>query len=498
MYAVFIVLLGFVLLTTILYLSRHTYEGFSAMSDQKSFGSKQITYFQEAVNKAVFVNPGIRYVAINKATALPDLAVYFKKFRDFIPRFMIDPNNPYGKHDKEFCKKAAHPRNLPKRERSATVGCGWYFSPDPAYPSVGVLGVRQTPLFTDDLPPNGTWYWNIPRAIEEEDIKLCYNIKTCDVMDIDGIRGVCGFCLSSGHAVPIDSVGNEKYPNNTRGACGVKVSKTAYECLNPPPTPIYTSDGVNCKQFGYASDDGNIRLYKKDECDSLTGNWYGNGECLKRKGGSFSWDCRSLNIPKPVVTTVCTPDNQGRLTRECLKSLATGVGFTSGGSILYMLKKNVNPTLRERQAMDVLASVGVAIPDSVLGSGETDAVSAGNVYKRIMDQIQRGNTEQIRNAAKMLAVGGGNFDICNIDPNATGPFAKYCAQQAFRRAGCQPAGSEYPNADVQTDKLWSGLTNSYKQLYAAMDNDSDHVEQKKAIQKCLGITVPDMKVKCRK
>ena len=498
MYAVFIVLLGFVLLTTILYLLRHTYEGFSAMSDQKAFGSNQITYFQEAVNKAVFVNPGIRYDAINKATQIPDLAVYFKKFRDFIPRFMIDPNNPYGKHDKEFCKKAAHPRNLPKRERSSTVGCGWYFSPDPAYPSVGVLGTRQNALFTDDLPPNGTWYWNIREAIEQEDIKLCYNIKTCNVMDIDGIRGVCGFCLSSGHAVPIDSVGNEKYPNNPRGACGVKVSKTAYECLNPPPTPIYTSDGVNCKQFGYASDDGNIRLYKKEECDSLTGNWYGNGECLKRKGGSFSWDCRSLNIPKPVVTTVCTPDNQGRLTRECLKSLATGVGFTSSGSILYMLKKNVNPTQKERQAMDVLASVGVAIPDSVLGSGETDAVSAGNVYKRIMDQIQRGNTEQIRNAAKMLAVGGGNFDICDIDPNATGPFAKYCAQQAFRRAGCQPAGSEYPNADVNTDKLWSGLTNSYKQLYAAMDNDSDHVEQKKAIQKCLGITVPDMKIKCRK
>ena len=40
---------------------------------------------------------------------------------------------------------------------------------------------------------------------------------------------------------------------------------------------------------------GGIRRYTKEECDQLGGNFPGNGECLKRQGGSFSWDCRFLN-----------------------------------------------------------------------------------------------------------------------------------------------------------------------------------------------------------
>ena len=501
MYVVLITLLLFVSIIMAILIGIIKYyptEGFSAMSQQKDFGSKQNTYYHESLDKAVLTNPGIHLKNINKATVVPDLSIYFNKFKDFLPRFLEDTNNAYDQHDREFCRKATHPRNLPKREPKATVGCGWYFSPDPAYPSVGVLGTREKPLFKDNLPANGTWFWNLNEATEQEDIKMCVNIRNCDVMDIDGIRGVCGFCLTSGHAVPIDSSGNEKYPNNPRGACGVKVSKTAYDCLNPPSPPVYTTEGVNCKQYGYPSELNDIRLYKKEECDALAGNWYGDGECLKPKGGSFSWDCRSLNIPKPVVKTVCTPDSQGKLTRECLMTLAKGVGFLPSGSIMHILKKMDKPTRNEREAMNLLASVGVAIPDSVLGSGATDAVSAGNVYKRIVDQIQRGNTEQIRNAAKLLVVGGDSFNACDMNTETRGPFASYCVQQAFRRAGCQPAGSEYPTKDLITDKSWGQIVNEYKQLYAAMDNHEDPVEQKRAIQKCLGITVPDMKIDCKK
>jgi len=40
---------------------------------------------------------------------------------------------------------------------------------------------------------------------------------------------------------------------------------------------------------------GGIRKYTKAECDTLGGNFVGNGECLKKGGGSFSWECRFLN-----------------------------------------------------------------------------------------------------------------------------------------------------------------------------------------------------------
>jgi hypothetical protein len=41
-----------------------------------------------------------------------------------------------------------------------------------------------------------------------------------------------------------------------------------------------------------------IKLYTKEECTAIGGSWYENGECLKKEGGSYSWDNRIL---KPKV-----------------------------------------------------------------------------------------------------------------------------------------------------------------------------------------------------
>jgi hypothetical protein len=55
--------------------------------------------------------------------------------------------------------------------------------------------------------------------------------------------------------------------------------------------------------LGKPSPDGRIQLYTKDECDMLGGNWYENGECLKKTGGSYSWDNRPANS-KPASYNV--------------------------------------------------------------------------------------------------------------------------------------------------------------------------------------------------
>ena len=55
-----------------------------------------------------------------------------------------------------------------------------------------------------------------------------------------------------------------------------------------------------CSCYGYAS--GDLRLYKQDECEKgLNGNWYGNGECLKKSGGSWSAQCGGLNTQNPCA-----------------------------------------------------------------------------------------------------------------------------------------------------------------------------------------------------
>lgn len=54
-----------------------------------------------------------------------------------------------------------------------------------------------------------------------------------------------------------------------------------------------------CGQLGRPNADGSSRLYTMSECvDGLMGIWSANGECSKISGGSWSYDCRSLN-PAP-------------------------------------------------------------------------------------------------------------------------------------------------------------------------------------------------------
>jgi hypothetical protein len=59
------------------------------------------------------------------------------------------------------------------------------------------------------------------------------------------------------------------------------------------PAGPAAAPGSPCFCFGRT--ENGIRLYTKSECDSLGGNFAGNGECLKAGGGSWSWECRNVN-----------------------------------------------------------------------------------------------------------------------------------------------------------------------------------------------------------
>jgi hypothetical protein len=65
--------------------------------------------------------------------------------------------------------------------------------------------------------------------------------------------------------------------------------------------------------MGYPGKGGNgadIRLFSNAECDALGGNWIPNGECYRKDGGSWSWECRNAALPanvKPKALAVTTP-----------------------------------------------------------------------------------------------------------------------------------------------------------------------------------------------
>jgi len=85
------------------------------------------------------------------------------------------------------------------------------------------------------------------------------------------------------------------------------------------------------KKLGKPSPDGRIQLYTKDECDILGGNWYENGECLKKTGGSFSWDNRPT-MSKPAEYNVKVSLQDSNHEYKAAKSVTVS---DSEGNVLF-------------------------------------------------------------------------------------------------------------------------------------------------------------------
>ena len=67
---------------------------------------------------------------------------------------------------------------------------------------------------------------------------------------------------------------------------------------------------ANKNLLGFANKNNGapLRFYSNSECQLLGGNWNANGECLKKEGGSFTWDCRFANN---ITSNRCTYDKNG-------------------------------------------------------------------------------------------------------------------------------------------------------------------------------------------
>ena len=471
-----------------------TAEGFGAFQNEsKKFADKQSAYFHDTAAKGIFTNSGLNLAQFNSAVRSPDLYVPTSLDRDYTSYFVEDPESAFTEKDKALCRGATHPRFLPVRARKSSVACGWWFVSDSTIPSVGVLGTRDGPVFRD-LPASGEWIWDINVAAQKEDIKRCKSVTSCELMDLPGIIGECGFCESNGYAVPIDSSGRVKYPESETGSCGEDTKNTSDRCSKPEPPPYTTENGIFCGNAGKASPDGRTRVYTVDECSTLGGSLQAGGNCMRSDGGSFSEDCAPLNSPTYATSlmppNVCEPTAQGRLTKACLSSLVLNLGYSKAGAI-YTLLNSTNPTTAtDREAIAVLAKAGVSVPNSILGGGDIDVKSAGTLYKKILDTTYKGASSQIKEAARWLAVGSEAFDACDYAIGQPGPFGTNCLQRAFRSAGCQASGAKNPNertAPLYANMTWAEVNSKFTRMFADT-RSGDPDAQDAAMRDCLGIT----------
>lgn len=434
---------GLVVICLIAMVASHTVsnEGFD-VSQYISRATKNDSMFSQTMPDGVYTNVGLNLdtMMLNKALEQPDLYLAKSPSMDYSPLFQEDPEGLFQAQDEQFCQGATNPRNLPNRGL-ARVGCGWVYRADPAKPSKGAIGTSKGPIFSEGN--DGQWIWDLQLAAQMEDIKHCRKLTTCDNVDGNDFSGVCGFCPDSGHGVPINSQGVQVYPDDTTGgSCASMPVRTAGQCIAP------SMDG---------------------------------GDSLPAGGGYMS----SSGDPN-----VCAVNSSGAISANCVIRQAQQAGMSAGGA--YILNIN-NPrpaySETEKEALAILRQAGYMLPQSPY---KVDAITALNQCSAVVKAQISGSNSQIRGAAALLS-SGTSFNVCEIDPSMVGPFKATCVQQEFRKAGCQPAGAQFPATADKASAASLGLNMEgvrakYNQLFKDMSS-SDGMKADKAVKDCLGIKV---------
>ena len=489
--------------------------GTSFKSASTTFVSGQENYLQNVLGKEVMTNEALPNYAnvMNPVVNQPD--VYLNTPEKIVVRnLQTDNNSKFTDADIQWCKSAKMPANLPKHVKGAAVGCGWYYIPDPKLSSSGALGQANGPIYpkgpngdgVNGVPGygNGQWIWDLTLAQQLEEIKNCARIKTCVSIDAPSVNGICGFCPSSGLAIPVNVDGTEKYPTSLTinkitapaATCNTPTIMNSAECDRPAPKPFITPQGIDCGIYGYPSPDYSIRLYKQNDCvTNMGGNWVPTtSECLIQGGGSYSAVCSPLNGQKPAPPgpTVCTPDGNGNLSKACLISLAKSIGYTPSGSIMKMLQKSEEPGEIDRVAIQIVTGQNVPVNPILYKGGAILLSDAIVSYDNIFSLIKGGRSPIVQQAAMWLCIGTTGFDPCDLPESTPGPFFPQCVQQQWRIAGCQPAGTLYPSEDSTINKIntltWGKVKEIFANTYNAMTSESDPVKQDIAVMRCLGIT----------
>lgn len=441
----------------ILWLKPQNKESFLDLKQtQTEYTDQQRSYFQLS-DKLIPVNKNLSLnsAQVNNAFYLAGTSPNFN-----ISQVLVPENNSFEERDFAFCRTAVHPRNL-KRPPKASIGCGWWYVENPNGLSVGALGRLDGPIDRNlaKQHPGGRWIWGLEEASKLEDIKKCKRVKTCDVMDAVGIRGECGYCPDMGHAVPIDSSGKPKYPEDEDQVCASNLALTSQQCP---------------KQNFQIVDDTETEV----QYDS-NGNPTGTSSGLLTSLGEAT-----------VIRATCDPDRSGRLTRDCLLSLAKSVGMTETGAIAKTLRNVDRVIITEvKYAIQYISEFAqVIIPEALMGLGNIDKASASSIYSQIVE-LMRNPNRKVSESAKYLAIGNPDFDICMIEDGEMGPFPSECLEREFRKAGCQPSGNRVPtskNSAIYNSQTFGKVKEEFKRLFNSMKDAGSREEQNLAMMACLG------------
>ena len=452
-----VILITLVLIIAVVFLVYKSFnkeEGFGNFYDQQTkYTSEQRAQYWDNMNLQVDYNEDLeKDIKTGLTDAIKSIDPLTNKTKKYnIDSFFRKDPLPGIKKADQQCSSATEPLLLTPHGKNESSGCGWWYIDDDFTQSYGARGTELGP-FGDlsKVNPSGKWIWNLSVAQKMEDKKKCRRIKTCDMADL--LAEKCGFCTTLSMGLPAGPNGSIKYPDDPNSTCPENLIMVPGNCpkIIPTPKPVTLSDGT-------------------------------------------------VIIPAPAPE-LCDPVN-GKLSTDCLISLAKGSGCSEDGAIVSILSGDSKGLLgppgsdvvfKYTKAVEILKNeASLVIQPAFLGNGVCDRSDALNFYQQLVTLILRGKTTRAREASAFLAIGT-DFDPCDYDLDQNGAFDMYCLERVAKEAGCQPDGSDYPKIEANKrryDRMtWQTVGDYFKTIHRNLLSPDQNVLAD-ATKRCLGVDI---------
>lgn len=297
------------------------------------------------------------------------------------------------------------------RDAEARTGCGWWYTYASNRPSVGAYGSRNGPMnpMMETQYGNGEWIWNMKDAQQKESSKQTAKVKICKDLDYFKQQSPnIGWCDTMNRAIMTDGNGNPAYPNAPGGYCppGEKIAMTSAECPLPPqPSPF------------------------------------------------------SPPTPAPVgISTICSPDANGALSPQCLRSL-TNTYCSPAGTLSTAFSNGYPSTSQDfMDANSYLTERGFSLNSGLLNDGR---VSQQTALQSIvgLQQYANSGTKDNSTAAALNMCYGSPFDPCNIPSSKTPPYDIKCIKSVAIKMGYSSNGQllQIPMSEWNAFPTWGDL-----------------------------------------
>ena len=364
----------------------------------------------------------------------------------------------------EFCRTIARPEDLrrphpPDLGAQEGYGCGWYYRDSDSKKSFAVYGniagsqPGPHPRIAQ-FPTDGVFIAEKDIAIKKEAIKRCAAITVCS--HLTGDDG-CGFCITSGKGIPINSTDNSpKYTNPADGAtCGtVQIIASATAC------PSTTQD--ICTRATDAAGRRSCLLTVLDGLQITTGALR---ECITAVVDGSPIEVTTAQAERILVLKSLYEnsrmDHKFYITEDELKGEA--VNLTAA---LFRMKvqkiKAIADQVKQAPAASTIGNLVIDLAQILVGSNSA----------RTIAQVKTAYFSSLGSESEK-------------NP-ASSAMALSALQTEFLKTGCQASGSAFPTSLMKAaGKSLPQMISDYQSVYSSMAGAQLVSEQEAAVRSCL-------------